>query len=96
MAGPEQPVNLVHSTDVCRWICQLLAVSGHGFPQVVNLSAPLTATKAEFYTAACIRAAVPVPQFVAAIEPGRTVDARLSQTDTSFVYQHHGLSSLIS
>lgn len=96
MAGPEQPVNLVHSTEVCRWICQLLAVSGHGYPQVVNLSAPLTATKAEFYTAACVQAAVPVPQFVAATEPGRIVDASLSQGETGFVYQHHNVSSLLN
>ncbi|TXH97019.1 MAG: epimerase [Rheinheimera sp.] len=96
MAGPEQPVNLVHSHDVCRWVCQLLTASGHGFPQVVNLSAPLTATKAEFYTAACVQAAVAVPQFVAAVEPGRTVDASLSQRDTGFVYRHHGISGLCS
>lgn len=96
MAGPQQPVNLVHSADVCRWVCQLLAASGHGFPQVVNLSAPLTATKAEFYTAACVRAEVAVPQFVAATEPARTVDARLSQRDAGFVYQHHDISGLCS
>lgn len=96
MAGPEQPVNLVHSHDVCRWVCQLLAVSGQNFPQVVNLSAPLTATKAEFYSAACIRAEVAVPQFVAATEPGRTVDACLSQRDTGFVYLHHDISGLLA
>ena len=96
MAGPEQPVNLVHSVDVCRWVCQLLTASGYGFPQVVNLSAALTATKAEFYTAACIRAEVAVPQFVAATEPARTVDASLSQRDTGFVYRHHDISGLCS
>lgn len=96
MAGPEQPVNLVHSVDVCRWVCQLLKASGHGFPQVVNLSAALTATKAEFYTAACIRAEVAVPQFVAATEPARTVDASLSQRGTGFVYRHHDISGLCS
>lgn len=95
MAGPEQPVNLVHSADICRWVCQLVVASGQGFPQVVNLCAPLIAAKAEFYTAACVRAAVPVPQFVAATEPGRTVDASLSQRDTGFVYLHHDINSLL-
>lgn len=95
MAGPEQPVNLVHSHDVCRWVCQLLAVSGQKFPQVVNLSAPFTADKAEFYTAACIRAEVPVPQFVPATELPRSVDASLSQHNTGFSYQHNDIRSLI-
>lgn len=96
MAGPEQPVNLVHSADVCRWVCQLLAVSGRNFPQVVNLSAPLQVTKQDFYTAACVNAEMPVPQFIAATEPARTVDARLSQRSTGFLYAHHDVTGLLS
>ncbi len=96
MAGPEQPVNLVHSHDVCRWVCQLLVMSGRNFPQVVNLSAPLLATKQDFYTAACGNAEVPAPHFVAATEPARTVDARLSQRNTGFVYAHQDINSLLS
>jgi nucleoside-diphosphate-sugar epimerase len=96
MAGPDLPVNLVHSADVCRWVCQLLAAAGRDFPKIINLSAPLDMTKAEFYTVACAQAAVPVPQFIAANETGRTVDSSLSQRDIGFVYQYHDISSLLS
>jgi len=93
IAGPEQPVNLVHSADICRWLNLLLQ---HGvFPgSVVNLCAPAMRSKAEFYTAACQNQGVEVPRFIAATEPSRRVNSALSLQLPDFSYQQLDLTSL--
>lgn len=95
MAGPDQPVNLVHSTDICRWVQRLLNESAGSSPAIVNLCAPLLATKAEFYAAACAVKGLTIPQFTAATEPARRVDATLSQRDTQFRYHYADVADLI-
>ena len=94
MAGPAQPVNLVHSADICRWLALLLNGSAVAPAPVINLCAPLLLNKAEFYTAACLQQGVPVPQFIAATEPARRVNADLSRQLTGFTYQYADLASL--
>ena len=93
MAGPEQAVNLVHSADINRWLSLLIH---HGtFPgTVVNLCAPIACSKAEFYTAACQQQGMTVPQFIAATEPSRRVNAALSLQLPDFTYQQLDLASL--
>ncbi|ALZ75537.1 hypothetical protein [Rheinheimera sp. F8] len=94
MAGPEQPVNLVHSADICRWLNLLLRHPG-AFPgTVVNLCAQVTCSKAEFYTAACQQQGLEVPRFIAATEPSRRVNAALSLQMPDFSYQQPDLASL--
>lgn len=95
MAGPEQPVNLVHSVDVCRWLVQYITQPTAGFPTVVNLVSPLQCTKAEFYLAACRQAGINPPQFVAATETDRRVDGSLSQQLQEFYYQYHDQVTLL-
>ena len=93
MAGPEQPVNLVHSADICRWL-SLLLLNTDAFPgAVVNLCAPIMRSKADFYTAACQQQGLTVPQFIAATEPSRRVNAALSLQLPGFTYQQLDLSS---
>ncbi|MDZ7868130.1 MAG: hypothetical protein U5L02_02830 [Rheinheimera sp.] len=93
MAGPEQPVNLVHSADICRWLNLLL--NNGAFPaSVVNLCAPIKRSKAEFYTAACQQQGLTVPQFIAATEPSRRVNAALSLQLADFAYQQTDLARL--
>lgn len=95
MAGPEQPVNLVHSTDICRWVGLLLQEPAAHLPAVVNLCAPMVTTKAEFYAAACAVKGLAIPQFTPATEPARRVDATLSQHNTQFRYLYADLADLI-
>ena len=87
MAGPQQPVNLVHSADICHWL-NLLIKNGAFPASVVNLCAPIKRSKAEFYTAACQQQGLTVPQFIAATEPSRRVNAALSLQLPGFTYQH--------
>jgi len=94
MAGPDQPINLVHSEDICRWILLLLQHQSDWQQPVVDLCAPFLQRKAEFYTAACQQQGVPVPQFIAATEPARQVHANLSRQLADFTYQHTDLSNL--
>ena len=95
MAGPEQPVNLVHSTDVCRWVLQSLQQPQPAMPVVVNLCAPMRSTKAEFYPAACLMRGMPIPEFIPATEPARNINAALSQRDTGFSYRFCDQASLL-
>ena len=94
MAGPQQPINLVHSADICRWLLLLLQHQSDWQQPVVNLCAPFLQSKAEFYTAACQQQGVPVPQFTAATEPARQVNANLSRQLTGFDYLHTDLAAL--
>ena len=95
MAGPDLPVNLVHSTDVCRWVLRSLQQPQPLKPVVVNLCAPMRSTKAEFYSAACLSAGMPTPEFIPATEPARNVNAELSQRDTGFSYLFSDQASLL-
>jgi len=95
MAGPDLPVNLVHSTDVCRWVLRSLQQPQPLMPVVVNLCAPMRSTKAEFYSAACLSAGMPTPEFIPATEPARNVNAELSQRDTGFSYLFSDQASLL-
>lgn len=94
MAGPDLPVNLVHSADICAWVGLYLANSGVAPGRVINLCAPLQQNKRQFYTAACHHLGWPVPQFMPTAESARQINAQLSLQLTPFCYQYHEASLL--
>ncbi len=96
MAGADVPVNLVHSADICQWLLLFMATPAQVPGRIVNLCAPLHANKSQFYQAACLDQGKPAPQFTAATEPARQVDARLSLTLADFQYRYADTISILA
>ncbi len=96
MAGPDLPVNLVHSADICTWVSLFLAHGGIAPGRVINLCAPLQHNKKQFYTAACHHLGCNVPQFLPTLEAARQIDAQLSLQLGAFCYQYHEPSVLFA
>lgn len=85
LTGPELPVNLVHATDIMRFIMMLLQQPAQS--QCVNLCCPEHPVKAEFYQAAAAKAGLPAPVFIGADQPPRWVSAQQSLA-CGFCYQY--------
>ncbi len=92
LSGPDDPVNLVHSEDICRFLCLLLTKPP--VTQVFNLRAPITLTKQQFYTAACQQAGQPVPGFKPALMAGHQVDGSATGKLDGFYYKFTDLAQL--
>lgn len=83
----EQPVNMVHSSDICGAVSAI--VRQQLWPELFNLSCPDFCSKAGFYLTACELASLPAPVFAEqrSTTPGRRVTSTKSQAIAGFSYQ---------
>ena len=94
LAGPDLPVNMLHSYDIQHFLITWLrqAESSVVVSGIVNLCSPEHPTKQQFYQQACIDAGFTAPLFAidnqaAAGEKSRTIDVSRSLTLPGFSYQ---------
>lgn len=92
LSGADDPVNLVHSADVCRFLAVLLSETPD--TQVYNLCVPSQQTKQQFYTSACQQAGLPVPAFRTAATAGHQVDGSAASRLSGFHYKFTDLAQL--
>lgn len=86
IAGPELPVNMVHSSDIAEFVLQLLALAPTE-NDCFNLCCPEHPTKEAFYLSAAAAAGLAEPQFVQSEDLARPVSAVYSQTLPGFSYR---------
>lgn len=87
LSGPDLPVNLVHASDICCFVLQLLRFPEAIEPRVFNLCCPEHPAKAAFYHAAAATLGLPPVEFVAAEETARRVISERSEQFADFRYQ---------
>jgi nucleoside-diphosphate-sugar epimerase len=88
LSGPELPVNLVHATDICRFVLFLLNKPMPIEHSVFNLCCPEHPKKVDFYHAAALAAGSPLATFVSADESARCVLSKRSEQVIDFNYQY--------
>lgn len=88
VANPNNKINLVHQTDVIRFIEQCIQQDVVGVFNVCSSEHP---TREEFYTKVCLSQSLEVPLFAIDTEETRWVSNAKSKSELNFIYQYDNL-----
>ena len=88
VANPNNKINLVHQTDVIRFMEQCIQQDVVGVFNVCSSEHP---TREEFYTNVCMSQSLEVPLFAIDTEEPRWVSNAKSKSELNFIYQYDNL-----
>jgi nucleoside-diphosphate-sugar epimerase len=88
VANPNNKINLVHQTDVIRFIEQCIQQDVAGVFNVCSSEHP---TREEFYTKVCLHQSLEAPLFAIDTEETRWVNNAKSKSELNFEYQYDNL-----
>ena len=88
VANPKNKINLVHQTDVIRFIEQCIQQVVVGVFNVCSSEHP---TREEFYTKVCLSQSLEAPLFALDTEETRWVSNAKSKSELNFEYQYDNL-----
>ncbi len=88
VANPNNKINLVHQTDVIRFIEQCIQQDVVGVYNVCSSEHP---TREEFYTKVCLSQSLEAPLFAIDTEEIRWVSNTKSKSELNFKYQYDNL-----
>jgi nucleoside-diphosphate-sugar epimerase len=88
VANPNNKINLVHQTDVIRFIEQCIQQDVLGVFNVCSSEHP---TREEFYTKVCLHQSLEAPLFAIDTEETRWVNNAKSKSELNFEYQYDNL-----
>ncbi|WP_148781023.1 NAD(P)H-binding protein [Aquimarina intermedia] len=81
--NPEAPVNLIEREDCIQLILRI--VENNAWGKVYNAAAPNHPTKAEYYTAECLKRELPLPKYdYMSISKGKIIDSKEIQKDLEY------------